>query len=94
MKHRQSIYVKCPYYRFEEKTEIVCESLLENVKFSLCFKTPRELKKYQHEFCMRQSSKCGLMQALDEKLEYRGRNEEHVFGDNTLISSKNNPEEE
>lgn len=67
MKHQVSIYVKCPYYRCEEKTEIFCENLIDNTNLRLKFATKPDFKKHKKGCCMGDYNSCFLAATLNSK---------------------------
>lgn len=71
MKHKQCISVTCPYYRGEEKNTVLCEALAEDTYLRLQFDTKSAMKDYQKITCKSDYCACLLVQALDQKWNYR-----------------------
>lgn len=66
----KSIYIKCPYYRCEEKQTVCCENLVDDTSFRLIFKENLDFKHYRKTVCMGDYSKCPIVQALNKKYDY------------------------
>lgn len=72
-KAREAVYVKCPYYRREDRQgrKIQCEGLLEGTEQYQRFPSLEALKKQKMSFCNRKDfAKCPVADALDRKYGY------------------------
>ena len=68
-----SIYIKCPYYKREERkgqTKIVCEGILEGTSLHQTFGNLADLKKHKNAFCMGRYNRCPVAEALNRKYDY------------------------
>lgn len=70
MKSKVSIYVKCPYYRREEKQKIFCEGVQEGTSIHLAFDSPANLKRYMECYCKKEFNQCILAQMQNRKWDY------------------------
>lgn len=70
-----STYVKCPYYRREERKQekkIVCEGCVDNTSIHQIFVSVLELKQHKDRYCMCDYNKCPIAQMLNQKYGYDG----------------------
>ena len=58
MKRRMDVLVKCPYYKGEEKQDIVCEGLQPGMASHQTCDTQDNLRKYKNQFCKKSYLKC------------------------------------
>ena len=71
MKHRQDVLVKCPYYKGEDKQEIICEGVQKDSAIHLTFDTPANLRDYKKRFCKGWCfNRCLIADMLNRKYEY------------------------
>lgn len=67
------IYVKCPYYRREERKQqkkIVCEGVLDGSSIHQMFSSVSDLKRTKDCFCKGDYNKCPIAEALNRKYDY------------------------
>lgn len=73
-KHREdNPFVKCPYFKCEERQTIFCEGAEENSAIHHAFSTPQQRKDYQTRFCKTNWKKCLVADGLNRKYEYEQR---------------------
>ena len=70
MKSQCSVYVKCPYYRREEKQKIFCEGVSQGTSIHLAFGSPQQRKQYETIYCKGDWSRCLLAQMQNRKWDY------------------------
>lgn len=70
MKSKVSVYVKCPYYRREEKQKIFCEGVKDGTSIHLAFDSGAKLKEYEKRFCKGCWGECILAQMQNRRYEY------------------------
>lgn len=70
MKRRSDVLVKCPYYKGEEKQEIVCEGVQKGTAIHLTHDTTTNLKDYKNRFCKGCYNRCLIAEMLNGKWDY------------------------
>ena len=70
MKRRLDAFVKCPYYKGEEKQMIFCEGVQEGSALHLAFNTSTNLKDYKNRFCKECYNRCLVAEMLNRKYDY------------------------
>lgn len=70
MKHRSDVFVKCPYYKGEEKQMIFCEGVQDGSALHLAFDTNPHLKEYKNRFCKEYYNRCLVAGMLNRKYDY------------------------
>lgn len=68
-----SVYVRCPYYRREERKrqkKIVCEGVVEGTSLHQTFSSVAALKKHRDQFCKGNYRECPIAAALNRKYNY------------------------
>ena len=71
MKRRLDAFVKCPYYKGEEKQMIFCEGVQEGSALHLAFNTSTNLKDYKNRFCKECYNQCLVAGMLNRKYDYQ-----------------------
>lgn len=71
-KGMESIYVRCPYYRCEERKnlQLKCEGLLDGTDLYQRFEDREKMGRHRKAYCMKDYRHCPLAEALDRKYEY------------------------
>lgn len=71
-KGRETVYVKCPYYRREDRKErqILCEGLLDGTDLYQRFPSLDAMLQHKNCYCKIDYRKCPIAQALDRKYDY------------------------
>lgn len=68
-----SVYIRCPYYRREERKQqakLVCEGVVERTSLHQMFGSVEGLKRHRQCFCMGEYDRCPVAQALNRKYGY------------------------
>lgn len=71
-KGKECIFVRCPYYRREERNllQLKCEGLLEGTDLYQRFENGERMRRHKEVYCMKDYRRCPLAEALDRKYEY------------------------
>ncbi len=66
------IYVRCPYYRREDRklVQLKCEGIVEGTDLYQRFENGDALLKHKDRFCKADYRRCPLAAALDRKYDY------------------------
>lgn len=69
-----SVYIRCPYYRREDRKErkIKCEGVVDRTELEQRFFNSQALLEHREAFCMGAYGKCPVAMALDRKYGYGG----------------------
>lgn len=65
-----NIYVKCPYYRKDDRQRIVCEGLGAGNSIQMVFDNQSYMKSYEKAYCKRCWKDCCIAQMLNKKWDY------------------------
>lgn len=71
-KGKECIYVRCPYYRREDRKvmQIKCEGIVEGTDLYQRFENLEQLRQHKDRFCKKRYSACPVAAALDRKYDY------------------------
>lgn len=69
-KSKVSVYVKCPYYRREERQKICCEGVGKGSYIHLVFDSAQRTKDYEKCFCKGDYNQCPLAKMLNRRYDY------------------------
>ncbi len=72
MKNRVDPMVKCPFYKFEERSTVTCEGVQEGSNIRISFASPTDRKDYEREMCCKNYKRCIWAKALLDKYEKDG----------------------
>lgn len=62
-------FIKCPFYRSQEKYKVHCEGVDEHSSIHLVFGDPKMKTEYQRDNCSRNYKECRIAQMLYKKYE-------------------------
>ena len=68
-----SIYVRCPYYKREERKrtpKIVCESAVDSTVLHMIFESAADLKQFESICCKGEWKQCPIAQMNNRKWDY------------------------
>lgn len=71
-KGKECIYVRCPYYRREDRKtiQLKCEGIVEGTDLYQRFENVAGLLGHKERYCKTAYRECPLAAALDRKYEY------------------------
>jgi len=60
----RSKFVKCPFYRYEEKRAIVCDGISQGCSLTLHYRSEALWNQQMHIYCEDQYDKCEVFRML------------------------------
>lgn len=69
----KQVYVKCPFYLYDENMKITCEGVITGSSLRTIFHSPVEYSDYMKEYCSFRYNDCPIARLLDEQYDERGR---------------------
>ncbi len=69
---KECIYVRCPYYRREDRKlmQLKCEGMVEGTDLYQRFENLNSLLSHKERYCKSNFSRCPLAEALDRKYDF------------------------
>ena len=75
----KQVYVKCPFYQYDENMKITCEGVITNSSLRTIFHSPVEYNDYMKEYCSLRYNDCPIARLLDEQYDEHGRRRNNVL---------------
>jgi hypothetical protein len=71
-KRKDSISIKCPFFRYYDDHSVACEGVVKNSTVRLSFNSPDKRKRYMRDNCIECHEGCRVYKMLYGK--YEGNN--------------------
>lgn len=75
----KQVYVKCPFYQYDENMKITCEGFVIDSSLRLIFHSPADYNNYIGHYCSNRYHDCPIAKLLDNQYDEHGRRREDVL---------------
>lgn len=75
----KQVYVKCPFYHYDENMKITCEGVIPGSSLRTIFHSPTVYSNYMKLYCSNRYNDCPIAKLIDDQYDEEGRRCENAL---------------